>query len=192
MDAGDLIFYGLIAISAVASIVKSVKKKGDSQKEEALPDFKGDSPAKWLQTIIEDKQEEDDEFIPVNPKQTIQAKMEPVAKNHQKPFSYSYEGKTYEGNFGEEAKSKESFSSESRVNIENYRRNNQSLEKPLEEIRKTYSPDHRKASPNASIKEVSFMEVVSNENALSPSEELRNNEELKKAIIYGEIMRTKF
>lgn len=186
MDTGDIIFYGLIALSAVASIVKSAKKKQEDPKEGELPDFKGDKPGKWIKTILEEVVEDDDDFIPVNPKPETQKKPE--------TSEYTYEGKSLEDN-----------SYEKRENTETYRRTNVSLEKPvLIERRNNQSLERQaltrkplnevyKSSESALQKERNIMisEIYDND-ILSPAKELADPEELKKAIIFGEIMRTKF
>lgn len=194
MDTGDIIFYGLIALSAVASIVKSAKKKQVDPKEGELPDFKGDKPGKWIKTILEDVVDDDDDFIPVNPKPETQKKPETVFKTSTNNTDYTYEGKSLEDN-----------SYEKRENTETYRRTNVSLEKPvvierrsnqsLEKTALTRKPLNEvyKSSVSALQKERNMIqsEIYDND-ILSPAKELADPDELKKAIIFGEIMRTKF
>lgn len=68
MSSGDIIFYGIIAISAISSIVKAVKKNTANDENKAMPDFKGSDAGKWVKSIFEEIGDKDDDFIPSNPK----------------------------------------------------------------------------------------------------------------------------
>lgn len=187
MDTGDIIFYGLIALSVVASIVKSAKKKQQEPEEGELPDFKGDKPGKWIKTILEEVvEDDDDDFIPVNPKPETQKKPERV--------EYTYEGTSLEDNTYEKRENAETYrrtnvSLEKPVLIE--RRNNQSLERPT--LNRKPLNEISKSTESALQKERNIIKSEIYENDIfSPAIELADSDELKKAIIYGEIMRTKF
>ena len=187
MDAGDLIFYGLIAISAVASIVKSVKKKEDKASETGMPDFKGndpevhESPEKWLRKILEDR---DDDFIPKNP--------EPVAKPESQQKTASYEGKAAENHSSQEVFRRSNQSQEvfrrSNQSQETYSRTNQSLET----MPSAAKFDNGSLHSNSTDKPLLNPAETAAGDLLIPSEDLKNADDLKKAIVYGEIMRTKF
>ncbi|MEA4840606.1 MAG: hypothetical protein VB110_06350 [Bacteroidales bacterium] len=68
MDSGDLIFYGIIAVSIVSSILKAVRKKPEEMKDTGMPDFKGSRTGDLFKSILQELEEKDDEFIPSNPK----------------------------------------------------------------------------------------------------------------------------
>jgi len=68
MDSGDLIFYGIIAVSVVFSILKAVRKKPEETKDTGMPDFKGFRTGDLFKSILQELEEKDDEYIPSNPK----------------------------------------------------------------------------------------------------------------------------
>jgi len=88
MDFGDLIFYGILAISVISSVAKAIKKKPDAQTdgdpETGMPDFKGSRPGDIFKKLIEEMQDKEDDYIPSNPKpvlQTVvQSEKQPVQK----------------------------------------------------------------------------------------------------------------
>lgn len=168
MDIGDIVFYGLIAISAVASIVKSTKKKAEVEEGAELPDFKGSNPGKWIKTILDEVAEADDDFIPSNPKKEV------IQNPHKVETTYSTEAKS----------------------SENFRRKNESLERPnLNLERELYSKNVSKSklkSVNNSDTSPVYSESVSEISALNPKEDFTESIEVKKAFIYGEILQTKF
>ncbi len=168
MDLGDIVFYGLIAISAIASIVKSTKKKAEVEEGAELPDFKGNNPGKWIKTILEEVAGEDDDFIPSNPKKEVIQKPQKV-----------------ETSYIPEASSSETF-----------RRKNESLERPnLNLERELYSKNVSKSklkSVNNSDTSPVYSESISEVSSLNPKEDFIESIEVKKAIIYGEILQTKF
>lgn len=168
MDLGDIVFYGLIAISAIASIVKSTKKKAEVEEGAELPDFKGNNPGKWIKTILEEVAEADDDFIPSNPKKdatTTTKKVEPV--------------------YSSEAKSSEVF-----------RRQNESLERPnlnLErDIFTKKTTKNKLKTFNSYDESPIYSDSIVDLSVLKPEEDFKDFSEVKKAIIYGEIVQTKF
>lgn len=190
MDAGDLIFYGLIAISAVASIVKSTKKKEVSSKEDSLPDFKGDVARKIIKTILE----EDDDYIPSNPKpvvnhEVLKPKPEPMYSKTIPEGNNSYE-KWYDY----EAKSGEKVDAESKVNLETYHRSNKSLEKTINDINidRSKSQSVRTAKKADDYKKAASDQTDEQAIILNPTDDFKDLDDVKKALIYGEIMKTKF
>ncbi|MDD4922634.1 MAG: hypothetical protein PHS30_09200, partial [Bacteroidales bacterium] len=68
MDPGDIVFYGIIIVSVLSSILKAVKRKPESGGNTGMPDFKGSSPREIFKTILEEMGEKEDDFIPSNPK----------------------------------------------------------------------------------------------------------------------------
>lgn len=190
MDAGDLIFYGLIAISAVASIVKSTKKKEVSSEGDSLPDFKGDVARKIIKTILE----EDDDYIPSNPKpvvnhEVLRPKPEPVFSKTIPEGNDSYE-KWYDY----EPKSGEKVDAESKVNLETYHRNNKSLEKTINDINieRSKSQSVRTVKKADDSKKAGSDPAIEPANFLNPADDFQKFDDVQKALIYGEIMKTKF
>ena len=78
MDFGDLIFYGIIAISVVSSVVKAVKKKPDGNMNTGMPDFKGSRAGDLIRRVLNELDEKDDEYIPKNQKPVQSLKKEPA------------------------------------------------------------------------------------------------------------------
>jgi hypothetical protein len=190
MDAGDLIFYGLIAISAIASIVKSTKKKVVSSEESSLPDFKGDVARKIIKTILE----EDDDYIPSNPKppvnrEVLKPKLQPEIVKKSTVETKSY-GKWYDT----EGSSGERVDAESKVNLETYHRINDSLEKPINEINndRQKSQSVRNVFKSGNGKQVKENDIDLPESIIDPLSDFKDFDEVKKALVYGEIMKTKF
>lgn len=148
MDIGDLFFYGIIAVSVVASVVKSIKKRPEENKNEDLPDLKGSNAGKWMRTIFEDMGEKVDDFIPENP--------QPITKNASIFDSNQKDGgtiSTVSCKAAEKAINKKGFTQENDIKPER----------------------HMNAS-----------------DSLLLSLDLSKIDELKKAIIYSEIIRPKF
>lgn len=148
MDIGDLFFYGIIAVSVVASVAKSIKKRPEENMNEVLPDFKGSNAGKWMRTIFEDMEEKGNNFIPENP--------EPITKKANIFDSNQKDGGTFSTvscKTAEKAMNKKGFTQENDIKPE----------------RQTKASD-----------------------SLLLSLDLSKIDELKKAIIYSEIIRPKF
>lgn len=156
MDPGDLIFYGIIAISVVSSIVKAVKKKPGDNVDTGMPDFKGSRAEEIFKTVLEDLREKDDDFIPSNPKPVPPIVKVPVPTLKVEPLKRSSLAADFERmrTATENMPRRESFSAKSSVETEG-------------------KPDELSDSILQSI-------------------DLRQTDELKKAIIYSEILRPKF
>jgi len=91
MDLGDLIFYGIIAISVISSISKAIRKKPEESADSGMPDFKGTQPKPRdiFKTVLEELTKEDD-FYPTNPKpaQPVQSVTVSTARvEKKKPFA---------------------------------------------------------------------------------------------------------
>ena len=154
MDPGDLIFYGIIAISVVSSIVKAVKKKPGGNVDTGMPDFKGSRAEEIFKTVLEDLREKDDDFIPSNPKPSIETA--PV----------------------------------SRPKVELLKRPN--LAADFERMREATEnmPRRESFSAKSSVETEAKPDDFSDQ--ILPSFDLTQIDELKKVLIYGEILRTKF
>jgi len=155
MDPGDLIFYGIIAISVISSIVKAVKKKPEEVIDTGMPDYKGSPAGNIFKTILQELEEKDDEYIPSNPKpapsmtsQVNKPKMEQLKR--QERASAFNKTRTFTG------------------------------EKPLRES----------LNSRTSVEAASVPGNLSN--PILQNLDLQNMDELKKAIIYSEIIRPKF
>jgi len=156
MDPGDLIFYGIIAISVVSSIVKAVKKKPGDNVDTGMPDFKGSRAEEIFKTVLEDLREKDDDFIPSNPKPVPPIVKVPVPTLKVEPLKRSSLAADFERmrTATENMPRRESFSAKSSVETE--------------------------AKPD------DFSDQI------LPSFDLTQIDELKKVLIYGEILRPKF
>lgn len=153
MDLGDLIFYGIIAISVISSISKAIKKKPEESADGGMPDFKGTQPKPRdiFKTVLEELTKEDD-FYPTNPKpaQPVQPAMASTSGSEKnKPFA----------------------STTSRFVTEN-------------------TPRRDSFSKNSNIDAQEIKEDLSD--PILQKLDIRQPDELKKAIIYSEILRPKF
>jgi len=156
MDAGDLIFYGFIAVSIVSSIVKATKKKTEANPVTGMPDFKGTSRKDIVKSILQEMMEKDDDFIPSNPQPVAQPKPIPVQKLQVEPLKRDSVASAFE---------------KTRMATENSPR------------RESFIHPENSQSPTK-------LQIVENSNSVNLG--LTEADELRKAIIYSEILRTKF
>jgi hypothetical protein len=160
MDPGDLIFYGVIVVSVVSSILKAVKKQpGQKVENTAMPDFKGSRPADIIKTILEEMVEKDDDYLPSNPK-PVQPRPVIAKVSGTKPTILPME--------------------------------RQNLSDSLEKIRTSTESHPRKESFNALSSVVTEGKPEDTYDPILEKLDLRNMDELKKAIIYSEIIHPKF
>jgi hypothetical protein len=197
MDFGDWVFYGLIIASVVGSVVKSVKKKqadAAGQEEDAGAAAANDG-SEWVKNIVRETTKslfdmDDDDYIPRNPKPA------PAASRS------TTETSVPERSAGQVA---EDFR---RVNkpAEDYRRTNQSAEA----FRRSNQSAERFSRPTVSLEDKyasktgqssklkqTITGVGETVTAVTPAllaagEDLDDMQEVRKALIYGEIMRPKF
>jgi len=156
MDPGDLIFYGIIAISVISSIVKAVNKKPVDSADTGMPDFKGSRAGEIFKTIIEDLREKEDDYIPSNPKPTPPVMTVPVSRPKVEPLKRPNLAAAFE---------------RTRTATENMPRRDSFISRPTPET---------EVMPEGST------------DPILQSLDLKQTDELKKAIIYSEILRPKF
>ena len=181
MDIGDWVFLGMIVISGIASVSKAAKKKTAGQtsgEQTSTHQDKSDAMDEWIKKITKGLVDED-EFIPKNESQPTVVR--PVQPTPQPSGEY---------------KKRNGETSQPYANAEQYRRNNLSLEgsaRPRVSLENTTVIEGKvshtglhgsaQASPTDSICEKPL---------LNPTDDFRDTDEIRKAVIYGEIMRTKF
>jgi len=218
MDPGDWIFYGLLAFSAIASVVKAVKKKDTSGQDDpkAVPPKSNDAE-QWIKTILEETKKvaqmnEDDDYIPRNPKPSVS----PQAPGT-KPVWYPQSSATQQASQTTSSSkspywaSQEAKSSETRTSPEQFHRNNQSTE----HFRRTNQSPEQFTRSHQGLEDTSAIEGFNNRKTqisspvvpnvdstvvssgllfspLTPADDLKEADKVRKAIVYGEIMRPKF
>lgn len=156
MDPGDLIFYGIIVVSVVSSIIKATKKKAVDGAETGMPPFRGNTAGDLFRTILEDIKEKEDDYIPASPQRVASNTTTQASKMKVEPLKRSSLASTYEQrrNATENLPRRESFRKNAVIETE-----------------------------------------VQSENSSDPilqTLDLKQMDELKKAIIYSEIIRPKF
>jgi len=184
MDPGDWFFYGILALSAIGSVVKASKKKEQSSDRKELSGKPEEPSGKWLKEVMEDAigMGNEDEYIPKNlqpavPQQPVKDGMTQVPGNGRMP--------------------------ETRANHEPYRHANPILEdyRRLVVSHETFNrpeqsleiiPEKEGFESRHPVHPVETTSELVEEGDLNPAEDLADLENLKKAIIYGEIMHTKF
>jgi hypothetical protein len=149
MDKENIIFYLIIALSVVGSIVKALKKKPVEKQPVAQPRSTGDV----LKKLVEEWQ---DDYIPKN-MESAQKPASPSVVKQQPP--------------------KSTLSAKTR-NVE------KGYETP--EVKKRVEDFPSKQQPAV------FEPIVEPEDPFLGSLDLSESEELKKAVVYSEILRTKF
>jgi hypothetical protein len=169
MDVGDLIFYGILIVSAVTSILSKIKR---TKAEKVNPDEDLQEPATvfdpekiWreMMGIPEPaKSEIEDDFLPSSPK-TVQADASPVGSSYRRPQPKA--SPTYETS-------------------ERFRRSNESLE----HVGRSKTP--RTSSLRAQHDEIPYEDTSMD--GYFTLDALDSSEELKKAVIYHEILQRKF
>lgn len=185
MDIGDWVFWGLVAVSGIASLSKAVKKKASEQtsQQPTSSDVEKSDADEWLKNILRETSkgflDADDEFIPKNdPKPTV---MRPENQASRPINTYS--------------KSK-SETAETYANAERYRRTNQSLEgaaRPRVSLENTDVVEGQVSHTGLrSSSHSTVVDTVYDQPQLDPVDDFKHAEEVRKAVIYGEIMRTKF
>jgi hypothetical protein len=156
MDSGDLIFFGIVVISIVTSVVKAIKKKPQIEEGTGMPDFKGSKAGDILKRVLEEMKEKDDDYIPKNPT--------PVQPVHNNPvFTQKTENLfTSNGNISNNKTGCISVNKSRRI---------LSKEQPVIKTEEIHDdlPD-------------SVLQML----------DLNQSDELKKAIIYSEILKPKF
>lgn len=170
MDIGDLVFYGILAISVISSVAKALKKKTVGEEDASMPDFKGSKPGDIFKRLIEELQEKEDDFIPSNPKPIYQPVEQTV------------------GQFDEPQKmgrlqvNKQKVEPLKRPDLaSNYYKNRPVSEKIP---RRVHFKSHLYEQPET-VHETESDPILKTLN-------LKQMDELKKAIIYSEILRPKF
>jgi len=185
MDIGDWVFWGMVAVSGIATLSKATKKKASeqtSQQPTSTEERKSDAD-EWIKNILNETTkgllDTDDEFIPKNAPKPSVVRSETTAPQLNKEYSKNTN----------EAAQKSS-------NAELYRRSNQSLEisaRPRISQENTpfvegkVSHTGLRASMNTSVSDIIYDQPL-----LDPVDDFNEMEEVRKAIIYGEIMRSKF
>ncbi len=180
MDFGDWMFIGVAVISGIASIAKAAKKKETAQSSQpnSSHDEEKAGTDEWIKNILRETtkgiSDLDDEFIPKNKPTQQQTREKPVVTTAQ-----SNSGQTGKKNVAED-----------------YRRDNQSLER--------FSRQHVSLEDSVTIEGNVQHKGVSVSSGLQKSQQavdcplldpivdLNEAEEVRKAIVYGEIMRPKF
>jgi hypothetical protein len=180
MDKGNWLFYGLIALSGIVSLVQKAKKKTENANQENQDSKPKEQPEgnidTWIKTIIAqaspsgelDNTEAGDDFIPRNPKsETLSS-----------------------GSLGKQIPVKED-----KVNInplgkvaEDFRRKNESLEDIS--VIEGFTDQSRLKYESTNQQPYLIKDCLAE--GLDPTVDLMDDEEIKRAIIYGEIFRTKF
>lgn len=189
MDIGDWVFIGMIVISGIASVSKAAKKKtaGQSSGEQASTSQDKSDADEWIKKIIRESTKgllDDDDFIPKNDaKPTVERPVQ------QKPLPSD----DYRKGTGEPAKPEVA---QPYANAELYRRNNQSLEerqRPRVSLENTTVVEGKVSHTGlrASMQTAQTAPLY-DQALLDPSEDFSDTDEVRKALIYGEIMRTKF
>ncbi|HBL72625.1 MAG TPA: hypothetical protein DD409_06960 [Bacteroidales bacterium] len=198
MDAGDLIFYGMIAVSVVASVVKSVKKKQEAaavHDEDNAGTSTGDG-TEWIKNVMRETTKslfdvDDDDFIPRNPKPTPAANRPASTLNTatERTASQSDEGYRRTNQPAEDFRRTNQSS-------ETFRRPNQSAERFTRQAISLEDKIKAKPTPGSKGKRIvtegEIAEIVASPALLSVSDDLDELQEVRKALIYGEIMRPKF
>ena len=156
MDPGDLIFYGVIAVSVVSSILKALKKKPEGEASAGMPDFKGSRPVDIFKTILEEIREKEDDFIPSNPEPVPPIRKTSATKPAVEPVKRPNLASVFE---------------KTRTATENM-------------------PRRESFSVKSTIESIRVQDDLSD--PVLQSLDLSQADELKKAIIYSEILRPKF
>ena len=170
MDIGNWLFIGVAVVSGIASLSKATKKRTSaqtSQQSTSMDENKSDADD-WLKNNLRETTkgflETEDEFIP---------------KNDPKPKDVLAEKLPPPA-----------------TNAEQFRRTSQSLEvaagphvslEDTVEVEGNVIHTGLRGSVNALLSGVVFDQPL-----LDPVDDLKNIEEVRKALIYGEIMRPKF
>lgn len=181
MDIGDWVFWGVVAISGIASIAKGTRKKAAEETSMPQSTVHQEQPTAedWIKTIIRQSTGgllDDDDFIP-------KKNSEPQGTQKQQPASRPTS----------EYKSRPAETVKPRTNAEQYRRTNQSLEvESRAHVSLENTPREARKTGLRASEVVSATDSVSTNRLLNPAEDLRDMDEVKKAIIYGEILQTKF
>jgi hypothetical protein len=184
MDLGDWVFLGMVAISGIASISKMGKKKAaqqSSQQQTLGEDTKSDADD-WLKNILRETTKglvDADDFLP---------------KNDPKPSVHRPELEKSQPSNGAYPKNKVDASRRN-ANAEQYRRSNQSLEstsRPLVSLEDTKVVEGKVSHTGLHGSMPSSIIDSVDQSPLDPADDFKDSDEVRKAIIYGEIMRTKF
>ncbi|NLT03093.1 MAG: hypothetical protein GXY09_04450 [Bacteroidales bacterium] len=187
MDFGDWVFYGLIIASVVGSVVKSVKKKqadaaGQEEDTGAAPTNDG---SEWVKNIVRETTKnlfdmDDDDFIPRNPKPAPAASRSTTVTSAPERSA---------GHVAEDYR-------RTNQSAEAYRRTNQSAERftrPTVSLEDKYASKAGQSSklkhPSAGVEPAV---VTATPSLLAAGDDLDDVQEVRKALIYGEIMRPKF
>lgn len=181
MDIGDWVFLGMIVISGIASVSKAAKKKTAGQatgEKTSTRQDKSDAMDEWIKKMTKGLVDED-EFIPKNESQpTVVRPVKPMPQP-----SGEYEKRTRE-------------TTQPYANAELYRRSNQSLEgsaRPRVSLENTTVVEGQVSHTGLhGSTQASPTDAISDKPLLDPTDDFRDMDEIRKAIIYGEIMRTKF
>jgi hypothetical protein len=181
MDIGDWVFLGMIVISGIASVSKAAKKKTAGQtsgEQTTTHQEKSDSMDEWIKKMTKSLVGED-EFIPKNETQpTVIRPVEPT------PQPVDTERK------------RTTESAQPYTNAEQFRRKNQSLEgsaRPNISLEQTNVVEGKVSHTGLrGSAQVSQTDLTYEKPYLDPADDFGDTDEVRKAIIYGEIMRTKF
>lgn len=197
MDFGDWVFYGLIIASVVGSVVKSVKKKqadaaGHEEDTGAAPANDG---SEWVKNIVRETTKnlfdmDDDDFIPRNPKPAPAASRSTTVTSVPERSA----GQVAE-DFRRVNKPAEDYR-RTNQSAESFRRSNQSAERfsrPTVSLEDMYAS---KAGQSSKLKQtttgVAETVTATTPSLLAAGDDLDDIQEVRKALIYGEIMRPKF
>lgn len=196
MEAGDWFFYVVIIASVVGSVLKSVRKKQAdvaAQHEEPGKGVPHDG-SEWVKNVLRETTKslfdvDDDDFIPRNPKPSPAAGRPSATQQGPERTAHpsaSPAGRTTTST-GREVREPSSAETFCRPNLsaERYTRPVISLEEPAT------------GTSRSTVKFKSREPIVETTPAtetpiLSAADDLSDIEDVRKAIIYGEIMRPKF
>lgn len=204
MDAGDLIFYGMIAVSVVASIVKSVKKKQEAAtlSEEEKAGGSSSDGSEWIKNVMRETTKslfdvDDDDFIPRNPS-PAPAASRPATTSHRPEANDAPSNGSTRPAAEDYRRPNQATEDYRRTNqsAETFRRPNQSAErftrKPVSLEDKYTSKTGQISRLKQAAAEVEDSSIIAKPSLLSVSDDLDELQEVRKAVIYGEIMRPKF
>jgi hypothetical protein len=172
MESSDIIFYAIIAISIIGSIVRAVNKTKPQNASAEQPASKGSFSGEIFRSILKEMEEKDDDFIPRNPEPKPATVLTPKPKpqaiykaevHHRPEADHSHD--IFESATADFWKDGAYASTEN---------------KPRREDMVNGS---RQQAP-AKVEEPVY--------ALINSLHLSSKDELKKAVIYSEILRPKF
>jgi|GEM_PF-1347638 len=170
MDIGDLIFYGILAISVISSVTKAIKKKPVSDADASMPDFKGSRPGEIFKKLLDELQDKDDDYIPSNPKPVFQ----PVVQSDTSSLDRQPAGRMQVTKQKVEPLKRPDLAS-------NYYKNRPVAEKSPSRVR---VKSHLYEEPET-VHQTESDPILKSLN-------LKQMDELKKGIIYSEILRPKF